>query len=373
MKTISVFCCLLYAAGIQGADIKVEGFEGGEVSFQCSHKLASTAQKYFCKDPCKNREDRRVTVEAGGRASSERITLVDSGDGVFTVTFSHLKLSDSGKFWCAVERIGFNTYTEVQVTVKEAVANETTTTALELSSTWIYPNISNSTEITSRMDASRHANLLTASNSTNGGKQKSSTGTVVYATVGAVSMLTVVILAIIVGKRRVNLKPQPQVCSKSTDLVSADEREADCEYDDVGVDKKSMKKLPERISCSHDPKQNPPAAVSTAVESSVPIHIYENICCSKDSKHSRHSAANVQDGHDISSGIYIKPLPHISERTGKSCIGENTNKPTETNVTSKPTESCTGNASNCHMSSCSDSTEVRPRSLWFGLDISGIK
>uniref|UniRef100_A0A669C4R1 Immunoglobulin V-set domain-containing protein n=1 Tax=Oreochromis niloticus TaxID=8128 RepID=A0A669C4R1_ORENI len=98
-----------------GSIINVEGFEGRNVSFQCKHKIASKSNKYFCKDPCKGEGDILVTVEPGRRAESGRITLVDSGDGSFTVTFSHLQLSDSQKYWCAVDRPGFDTFTEVQL------------------------------------------------------------------------------------------------------------------------------------------------------------------------------------------------------------------------------------------------------------------
>ncbi|XP_034410023.1 uncharacterized protein LOC117745584 isoform X2 [Cyclopterus lumpus] len=226
MKIISVFCCLLYAAGTEGAGTKVEGFEGGEVSFQCSHRYAWNNNKYLCKDPCKDRQDVLATVQNGGR-----ITLVDSGDGVFIVTFSHLQLSDMGRYWCAVERFGFDTFTEVQVTVQKVAV--VTTTAI--SPTWTYPNTL--AELTP--GTSMPANLWTASNNTNGGKKNSSTGTALYATVGAVAMLAILMLAIIIGKRRVKLKRQPQVCSNITDLVRADESEADCEYDDIGEDVQS--------------------------------------------------------------------------------------------------------------------------------------
>lgn len=103
----------------EGAEINVEGFKGGEVSFQCSHAFAWKNHKYLCKNECKDPRDILVTVKSGGRAKSGRITLVDSGNGDFTVTFSQLQLSDSGKYWCGVDRPGFDTYTEVILTVKE--------------------------------------------------------------------------------------------------------------------------------------------------------------------------------------------------------------------------------------------------------------
>lgn len=102
--------------------MKVEGFQGRNVSFQCSHKLAWAYDKYFCKAPCESEKDRLATVKSGGRAESGRITLVDSGDGSFTVTLSHLQLSDSHqKYWCGVNRPGFDTYTEIQLTVKKGM------------------------------------------------------------------------------------------------------------------------------------------------------------------------------------------------------------------------------------------------------------
>uniref|UniRef100_A0A4W6DHF4 Immunoglobulin domain-containing protein n=1 Tax=Lates calcarifer TaxID=8187 RepID=A0A4W6DHF4_LATCA len=101
------------------SDINVEGFEGGEVSFQSSHRLAWKYNKYLCRDPCKETEDILATVKSGKRVESGRITLVDSGDGVFNVTFSQLRLSDSGKYWCGVDRPGFDTFTAVTLTVKE--------------------------------------------------------------------------------------------------------------------------------------------------------------------------------------------------------------------------------------------------------------
>ncbi|XP_041789953.1 CMRF35-like molecule 5 isoform X4 [Chelmon rostratus] len=147
MKSISVFFCLLYAMWTEGTSINVMGFERGKVSFQCSHRLAWRNFKYLCKDPCKQDTDMLATVKSGRRVESGRITLVDLGNGVFTVTFSQLQLSDSGKYWCAVDRPGFDTFTAVYLTVKTAVAQETTTATPELS-------VSTSAQLTSATNLS---------------------------------------------------------------------------------------------------------------------------------------------------------------------------------------------------------------------------
>ncbi|KAL6110367.1 uncharacterized protein ACO6RY_19460 [Pungitius sinensis] len=299
MKTVSAFCYLLYAAGITGASINVEAFEGGEVSFQCSHKYARTNHKYLCKALCENREDILVTVHAGGRAASGRITLVDSGDGVFTVTFSHLQLSDLGQYWCAVERLGIDTFTKVQVTVKEAqlttqkqaVARDTTEATHGPSPTWTYPGMSLSTELTPGTDTRWPAIF--------------STGPALSATVGTIAALTILMLAITARKCRKNVKAQPKVCSNSP--VSAEEGEDDCEYDDIGENVQSMKTTSGLFSYCPSPKQKPP----TAVECSVPLHIYENTRRYKSNKESRLSAAKLPDQYDVSSSIYVTPLPHM--------------------------------------------------------------
>uniref|UniRef100_A0A8P4KNR9 Immunoglobulin V-set domain-containing protein n=1 Tax=Dicentrarchus labrax TaxID=13489 RepID=A0A8P4KNR9_DICLA len=59
--------------------------------------------------------NRLLTVGSGKRAESGRITLVDLGNGAFTVTFSQLQMSDSGRYWCGVDRPGFDTFTAVHV------------------------------------------------------------------------------------------------------------------------------------------------------------------------------------------------------------------------------------------------------------------
>ncbi|XP_020562023.1 uncharacterized protein LOC105355073 isoform X2 [Oryzias latipes] len=132
MRPISMYFCLLYAAVTESYEINIEGFEGEQTSFLCSHKLASSRKKYFCKDPCNKDEDILATVVPGGRTVKGRLSLKDFGDGVFSVTFNPLQLSDTHLYYCAVERLGFVTYTSVDIRVQKAL----TTPASHVSSTF---------------------------------------------------------------------------------------------------------------------------------------------------------------------------------------------------------------------------------------------
>lgn len=104
------------AVWTKGETLLMKGFERGEVTFLCSHLFAVKENKYLCRDPCEH-TDVLVTVKSGRTAASDRISLKDLGNGSFSVTFSQLQLSDSGRYWCGVDRPGFDTYTEIQLTV----------------------------------------------------------------------------------------------------------------------------------------------------------------------------------------------------------------------------------------------------------------
>lgn len=345
----------------EGTKISVLGNEREEVTFMCSHKLAWNHNKYFCKDPCRETKDKLVTVGPRQRVESGRFYLADSGDGAFTVTFSQLQLSDSGKYWCAVDRPGLDTFTEILLTVKEnsplttfATETETATVVLELSSpTWTFENVSNSTQSTAVMNISTSTDVSAALNYTHVGGRDISTGTVLYTTISVVAVLTMLALAVCIRKRRERSKPQPQLC---TGLNSA-ESESDCEYDDIGVELQAIKKSSGSFSRAHPPKLAPPTSASTAAECSVPLHHYENIRSCRDT-------ARSADQHDI---VIIKP-PATSggSRHGS---GEYANVPeAPENAKNKPKGD---RASAGPSRSGSGLTRGRPGSVWFGLDLSG--
>ncbi|XP_073716125.1 trem-like transcript 4 protein [Misgurnus anguillicaudatus] len=97
--------------------------EGNEVTITCSHEWASDNKKYFCRDPCNDKDNYIVSSD---QTSNGRFRLKDSGNGTFTVTIIDLKESDSGIYWCGVDRSVKDTYHEVNLRVSKADKNTNT-------------------------------------------------------------------------------------------------------------------------------------------------------------------------------------------------------------------------------------------------------
>uniref|UniRef100_A0A8C0XYS8 Ig-like domain-containing protein n=1 Tax=Cyprinus carpio carpio TaxID=630221 RepID=A0A8C0XYS8_CYPCA len=106
---------MLSGIGILSADeMKIHGHSGETVTIVCSYSWASTNIKYFCRDPCKDSKDILVKSD---QSPTGRYTLKDSGEGTFTVNITDLQESDSGIYWCGVERSVKDTYQKVNLTV----------------------------------------------------------------------------------------------------------------------------------------------------------------------------------------------------------------------------------------------------------------
>lgn len=103
------------------ASIDIQASERGDVSFKCSHSYAWSNNKYLCKDPCKTDRDILVRIQSGQKAESGRISLADLGNGVFVANISRLQLSDSGVYWCGVDRTFSDTFIRVHLTVNRGM------------------------------------------------------------------------------------------------------------------------------------------------------------------------------------------------------------------------------------------------------------
>ena len=89
--------------------------EGQDAEITCSHTFADDNIKYFCKDPCTERE---ILVKSDGyQFLPKRFSLVDRGNGEFTVTISKVRSTDSGLYFCGVGRIFKDIFKEITLEV----------------------------------------------------------------------------------------------------------------------------------------------------------------------------------------------------------------------------------------------------------------
>ncbi|XP_055014123.1 CMRF35-like molecule 3 isoform X2 [Boleophthalmus pectinirostris] len=296
MKIFSIIAaayCFLLA--VNGTSISAKGSEGGTVSFRSFHKFAQDNLKYFCIDPCTSEKHVLAKVTPRRSIVSDRITLLDHGDGSFTVTLSNLRRSDSGKYWCGVDRF-VDTFTPVYLQVTEGMSyNATTsieTTAItEVASTFGF--IINSTEETFQANCSHKTEETTTTRTLQQEKEKLSRF-VLYLIMGAVAVLTVTIIGALCFRK---LRPQVKVCSVFMHPISSDLNQV---HNDNRTDAGNTK---------HEPANQP---------------IYENI---NPSKPMRNTTISRHD-HFPS---YVQPLPALPEKDSVQICGANT----ETCATSK--------------------------------------
>ncbi|XP_029108408.1 CMRF35-like molecule 9 isoform X2 [Scleropages formosus] len=119
MKILTVTFCLLPALCCSGK-MEVTGHVGQDVTVQCSHTLARSNGKYFCKGHCSRDADVLIKSESQSNKKIGRFSLYDNGTGTFWVTITGLKKTDTGTYWCAVDRAIRDTFTEVSLTVLDA-------------------------------------------------------------------------------------------------------------------------------------------------------------------------------------------------------------------------------------------------------------
>ncbi|XP_076003828.1 uncharacterized protein LOC142996697 [Genypterus blacodes] len=301
MKTISVLFCLLCATWTVESDFRVEGFEWGKVAFRCSHSLASGYTKYLCRDPCTNTGHKLVSVEPGGRAKEGRITLVDSGNGVFNVTFTQLQKSDSGRYWCAVDRPGMDTYTKVYLSVKEVIMSQTTTTTRtykEKQSTASSPSAEPTFQIYTTENISKVLNW------TDGSEESIRSGIVVYVTVGSSAVVVVVVLSLVALAtccRKRGANSTSQLCSHSSRNNATAKK--DCE-DKQTAEQDNLSASSSSDYCIVLPDEETPASTSAATN--FHLHIYANC---KDNKNAMYLPDDSKGDCDSSYHIYANTLP----------------------------------------------------------------
>lgn len=112
-----VVVCVLCTGLWETEAVPVTGELGEQITITCSHANAFYNVKYFCKGACRDK-DILISSRKNKKDPNEKYSIRDEGN-TFFVTISHLTDDDSGTYWCGIDRIGFDTFNEVVLTVIE--------------------------------------------------------------------------------------------------------------------------------------------------------------------------------------------------------------------------------------------------------------
>ncbi|XP_036804881.1 cell wall protein DAN4-like [Oncorhynchus mykiss] len=262
MKILHVVsCCLLSALCVVVSAVTKE-VVGGQVTVGCSFTLAGNNNKYFCKGTCSGRD---ILVETKGskNVSQDRYSIEDKGDGVFYVTIKNLMKSDSGTYWCGVERTIKDTFQEVNLTVTDAPPTSTTSTVISrrhVSTT--LPNLSTTSSnlSTTLPDLSTTSPNTSSTLPNHVSGRLSRDGLMVWTSAGLVVMVTVLGLVLLLfyrqrrGTRRTPPPPPPPVSSNTQPDPTG---EVDCVYEEIREADRQTDTLPVVISVVYSTVKSP--------------------------------------------------------------------------------------------------------------------
>ncbi|XP_031667376.1 CMRF35-like molecule 1 [Oncorhynchus kisutch] len=314
MKIIHLIsCCLLSAlCVVESAGINVTGVVGRQVKINCSYSWAEDNDKYFCKESCSKND---ILIQSDGKQNyknKDRFSILNTINGVFTVTITKLEKSDSGKYWCGVNRLLKDTYTEVHLKVTDAPPTSTpspVTSRPHVSTT--LPNLSTTLPNLSTTSSNLFTTFLASGDIS--GHSSSRAGLMVWTSAGLVVMVTVLglVLLLFYRQRRGTRRTPPPPVSSNTQPDPAGE--VDCVYEEIREADRQTDTLPLVISSVYS-TVNSPTTYSTGQASTtypadqasttypadqaigVPhCDIYANASCHKDDINPSYSTADHPD------------------------------------------------------------------------------
>ncbi|XP_071031976.1 CMRF35-like molecule 7 [Oncorhynchus clarkii lewisi] len=200
MKILHVVSCCLLSALCVVVSAGTKEVVGGHVVFSCSFFWAGTNNKYFCKGTCSGR-DILVETKRSKTVSQGRYSIEDKGDGVFYVTIKNLMKSDSGTYWCGVERYGLDTYQEVNLAVTDASPETSTLTSRPHVSTTL-PNLSKTSSNLSTTLPNLSTTFMASGDISVGPSQRTVTPVVIMVCVSLTVLVVGLILLLIYKWRR---------------------------------------------------------------------------------------------------------------------------------------------------------------------------
>ncbi|XP_032313190.1 CMRF35-like molecule 9 isoform X3 [Camelus ferus] len=108
---------------------EIRGFEGDTVSLQCTYgEELKMNKKYWCKEAGLLISRCSGTIFSGEYDQDGRVSVHDSPQELkFKVTLRNLTLKDTGKYWCGVQRVGFDKSFLVSLSVFPGTSSHPTT------------------------------------------------------------------------------------------------------------------------------------------------------------------------------------------------------------------------------------------------------
>ncbi|XP_053332710.1 CMRF35-like molecule 7 [Clarias gariepinus] len=155
MEMVLIFTFCLILAGTD-AVTTVTGYRGRSVQIKCNYTTGyEKNNKFLCRGKCPYVGYRDVPVQSGSPAKDSRFSLYDDTTAkVFTVTITDLRPEDEGTYWCGIDQIGRDIYTEILLLVKPE--NLTSSTVSHTTHTTFTTHITH-TNSTHSMSPSVHA------------------------------------------------------------------------------------------------------------------------------------------------------------------------------------------------------------------------
>ncbi|XP_035808560.2 uncharacterized protein LOC111575013 isoform X1 [Amphiprion ocellaris] len=222
-----VCACLLCALTIvETTTLNIEGHVGKNITANCVNWNVGTnvkyKAKYICDSPCTKDKHIITKAEYGQTKKKNRIELTNGGDSLY-VTFFNLERSDTQKYYCGVEILGFDALIEVNLKVIDDPVTVTVRSYADLKSSTV--PTTNLEIITELSDSNTTLDTTPTASASRGSRS------VLYLTVGVIIILTtLIVLWRVMRTARRQLKVVSSAGSPQEDA------QVDVEYDEIRHD-----------------------------------------------------------------------------------------------------------------------------------------
>ncbi|XP_041789413.1 CMRF35-like molecule 9 [Chelmon rostratus] len=234
MIRICAFSCLLSALSVvEMKPLNIKGHVGETVTIKCSDWdtwfSVKSNVKYWCYSPCSDNKHIIIKAAFGETKHRNRIKLVNNGADAF-VTFTNLQKSDSDKYYCGVDKFGFDLKTEVNLEVTEAESSrpKTTPKAFDVNTSTMS---SSSSDIITDISTSHIIQPTTTPAS-----EIARAGSVPYLIVGVCVIITI-LMALLTLMRKMMMKQ-----------LKEEDAQEDIEYDEIRLEDQQGVSRPAEVS-----------------------------------------------------------------------------------------------------------------------------